>query len=94
VFNWREAFNLYTRGDPPPIPPSGELSLYADKNDLELKTIDENGNIYFITQPTVFTTGTRPLNKPIGFCIYDSDIRMPIWYDGGGQWRDALANPV
>jgi hypothetical protein len=35
----------------------------------------------------------RPIDPPVGFQFYDTDLLQPIWWNGT-EWTDALGNSL
>lgn len=62
-------------------------------------SLSEKTNLLRIYQQGVWIetyhghSGERPINPPVGFCYFDTELGKPIWYDGG-LWNDANGNPV
>ena len=45
-------------------------------------------------QPVIaFPTAGRPLDVPVGFMGFDTDLGLPIWWNGT-DWIDASGNIV
>lgn len=68
----------------------------ADMAENNAKSYTDNLKTYIEAnyQPVIaFPTAGRPLDVPVGFMGFDTDLGLPIWWNGT-DWIDASGNIV
>lgn len=70
-----------------------EAVMTYDTTLKQIYTSDSGGSVkyfYLIGKPYA----TRPTGVQIGHSVYDSNLKIPIWYQGSGVWVNAMGTVV
>ena len=69
----------------------GEIAINA--NDVRIYTKKVDGTVVDVTAPRIGTTVERPVPAYVGEKFYDTDLGIPVWYNGT-EWTNAIGETV